>query len=153
MTSIVWLSYPWPQREAVPVEKWGRDHWTTLAYVETRCVDEKGVLNGDHLRCSLSRHPDLRGYQQVVSDLDGDKYPTRLKKGELLENHDDWSCLEDMMILGMLVVEITEHQTGRGQIRGSRVTLTDYGWEIAGRLRKFKGEGGNYGDFDPGVNG
>lgn len=71
-------------RDPVPVEKFGKDHWSTFAYIETRCVDYKGVPDRDHMRCDVDRHPGLvnRG-----SGGSNQKYPTILK-GARLENHD-----------------------------------------------------------------
>lgn len=39
---------------------WGRDHWSTLAFIETLCVDHHGGLSDKHrrnMRCNPERHP------------------------------------------------------------------------------------------------
>ena len=43
--------------DRVPVEQWGRDHYSTLLYVEACAVDAKGRLEHDRMRCNRSRHP------------------------------------------------------------------------------------------------
>jgi hypothetical protein len=50
MNAIKKLEVP---RDPVPIELWGKDHWTTLAYIETRCVDYDGVPNHDHSASTL----------------------------------------------------------------------------------------------------
>lgn len=47
----------------VPVEMWGKDHWSTFGYIETRCVDHDGVPDREHMRCDTDLHPGLAGTQ------------------------------------------------------------------------------------------
>ena len=100
-------------------EKFGKDHWSTFAYVETRCVDHGGVLHHPHMR-------------------DDPKYPTKLRGGELANNHSDYDCLDDLEAAGLLTWSITV---------GAKVVLTSLGWEVASKLRQFKAGGGNFADF------
>lgn len=117
--------------EFVAMDKWGRDHWSTLAYVETRCVDHSGKINHRNMRCDPDRHP-LHAHE-ATSD---NPPPTRLKGGLELSGHDDWDCLDDMEELGLLTT------------MGVMVALTDKGFEVASALRKHIARGGNSGNFE-----
>lgn len=92
----------------VPIDKWGRDHWSTLAYLETRIVDHHGKIWEANMR---GRDP---------------KYPTRLNDGTEIEMHSDWDCLHDMWVAGLITMDEDVLVYG----------LTDYGWQVAGELRK-----------------
>ena len=80
----------------VPMAQWGKDHWSTFAYIETRCVDFDGVPCRDHMRCDLDRHPSLR--HRGTSE---NKYPTRLKGGQERQDHDDWDCIDVVVRRGV----------------------------------------------------
>lgn len=107
---------------AVPMERWGKDHWSTFAFVETRIVDHRGVLDHDRMRTHANRHPMLMGAKSRVGRLgssgDGSAYPTRLKRalplGQVtgdpqpveLPHHDDYDCLDDAIAAGLLTVHM-----------------------------------------------
>ena len=111
--------------ENVPIEKFGRDHWSTLAYLETRAVDCQGKVDPLRMRSKDSG----RGCP-----------PTRLRAhDEQLANHDDYDCLEDMEKAGLLI--------NRGTGSNPVVGLTDRGWKVASCLRRWKAEGGQYSHF------
>jgi len=121
----------------VPIERFGKDHWSTLAYIETRIVDHGGEPGKEHMRCDPDLHP---GQTNSANRLGGKtKYATRLAGGEVLGNHDDWSCIEDMEAHGIL------ENIGTGAQPIYR--LTDYGMIVANALRNHKAAGGNWGDF------
>lgn len=133
----------------VPVSEWGKDHWSTLAYIETVCVDSvttKGIgsIVFDRMRVDRHRHPMLIGRRQAVSFSgvrDNEKnYPTRLRNDRELHDHDDWDCLDDMEKAGL--VEVISQANGR-------VRMTDAGLAMAAKLRAHKARGGKYADFDP----
>lgn len=127
----------------VPVERWGSDHWSTFAYVETRIVDHDGFLDGRHMRGHTA------GWE---------RYPTRLKDGEL-SGHNDFDCVDDAIAAGLLIpagkseglARITK-RNAEGEIVAMthRYQLTSKGSVVAAKLRTHKGNGGNWGDFDPG---
>jgi len=110
----------------VPMALWGKDHWSTLAYLETRVVDQAGKPDLRHLRCDPRRHPGLGNGQ------DGGAYPTRLNDGTTREHHDDWDCIDDMVAEGLVVWE----GTGVNPV----FRLTDLGWQVAGQLRRHTAE-------------
>ena len=112
-----WLEREDPQ---VSLERFGKDHWSTFAYVETRTVDYRGTIDHDHMRCNELRHPLFAGAGKrasVVGGTSGAKYATRLKKAsrvsgqwesEELFNHDDYDCLNDLIGEGLLEVAMPE---------------------------------------------
>lgn len=120
----------------VPINEWGKDHWSTFGYIETRIVDHKGVPAQGHMRCDEDLHP-----QFAHSGSFGRKHPTRLKGGKLQHDHDDWSCLDDAEEAGLL------ENTGTGMHRV--YTLTKKGQKIANQLRTHKASGGQFATFTP----
>jgi hypothetical protein len=119
--------------EHIPMSEWGKDHWSTLAYIETRIVDFKGVPDKRHMRCDNRLHP-------AFAHLETDKeYPTRLRGGVERHGHDDWSCIDDAIAEGLL----EWHGTGVHPL----FALTPKGLTVAGALRRHKASGGNFGEF------
>lgn len=118
----------------VPIEKFGKDHWSTFAYIETRIVDYKGLPDRRHMRTHAKLHP-------MLGHLDGSAYPTRLKNGETLVEHDDWSCLDDCEEHGLL------ENIGTGVNRCYK--LTESGKKVAAALRDHKAAQKNFADFTP----
>lgn len=133
---------------AVPIVKWGKDHWSAVAYIETRCVEYGGVPNREHMRCDPKTHPGLTNSANI--SLPGPASPTRLKayfkgkeidKTQVIEAHDDWSCLEDAESLGLLI----NIGTGINPV----FCLTELGRKVADQLRAHKAAGKNFADFEP----
>lgn len=120
-------------RGAVPMADFGKDHWSTFLYVETRCVDYGGELIREHLRVDPRRHP-----HHAHRGSSGSVPPTRLRSGPRT-NHDDHDVLVDLVDAGLLRAVGTGHP---------KFQLTDDGWRTAGRLRRWVAEGGTYGTFD-----
>lgn len=119
----------------IPPAEWGHDHYSTLAYIETVCVDNKGRINAVKMRS------------------DGKTYPTRLREGKEEPDHSDWDCLRDMEAAGLLTfgrvdhAELRRRKPSQVRVLSHDVELTDLGYEVAGRLRTHKGKGGNWRDF------
>jgi len=107
-------------QEVIKREEWGRDHWSLLSYLETRCVDYGGLLAIPHLRS------------------DGERYPTKLRDGSA-EGHNDFDCIDDLEAAGLIV------NLGTGI--NPKIELTDNGWSISSILRRFKSKGGSYAQF------
>jgi len=128
-------------QDTVSVEAFGKDHWSTLAFVETRCVDDGGIVDKERMRCNTSRHAALLGrIQQRSTSKWDEKWGTILSDGTVLPEHDDWDCLIDLAKAGY--VEIVDIDEGN-------VHLTDQGWQVAHQLRRFIAEGGTYKAFRP----
>jgi len=104
------------------MKQFGKDHWSTFAYIENCVVDKDGRIEPSRMR------------------TDGKKYPTRLKN-EIAKDHNDWDCVNDLESQGLLLWQGT----------GTNPTfkLTEKGWVVAGQLRKWKSEGGTFADFTP----
>lgn len=120
--------------EHIHPSRWGQDHWSTLAYIETRVVDHGGAPDWRHLRCDWSLHP----YYHSGGDAKG--YPTRLLNGATASPHDDWSCIEDAEAFGLL--------EWRGTGANPVFRLTTLGSLVCGRLRAHKARSGSFATFD-----
>lgn len=130
------------QTETVPMGLWGKDHWSLLAYVETRCVDHHGKLEELKMSCNPAKHPDHNAsYPFSGESRWKDEYSTRLRNSSL-KGHDDWDCLDDLQTAGLLKI-----------LSKNEVKLTDAGTTITGQLRAHKARGGKYADFNPQPNG
>lgn len=151
--------------EYVPIEYFGKDHWTTFAYAETCCVDYGGVLDNRRMRCHPRRHRAFAAVLPFSGTLqDGSGYPTRLKCGILLKNHDDWDALQDLEQAGLLKITADDIiKTKRGPRRASeqqrlargpfpqltcRVELTALGRQIASEYRAHLAAGKNSFEFE-----
>jgi hypothetical protein len=108
----------------VPIEHFGRDHDSTLLYIEARNVDNCCTIKIENMRCGRKLHPQFAHMGSKLGNLS----PTRLADGSELENHDDWSCVDDMESAGLL--------EWRGTGINPLLVLTDAGWERAHRLRR-----------------
>jgi len=114
--------------EHVPMHRWGKDHWSTFAYVETRWVDHRGMLGHDHMRCDADRHHAFYGAKRraLTPDLAARHYPTRLKTerpaadgtwGSVdLPGHDDYDCLGDAIAEGLIEVRMPVPRKPHGDI-------------------------------------
>ncbi len=100
----------WRTTSCPPVDpaRFGHDHWSTFAYVETRTVDHRGTIDHDQMRCNSSRHPVMRSAKTgfLAASGDGSRYPTQLAGDEELPGHDDYDCLDDLIAAGLLEVHM-----------------------------------------------
>jgi hypothetical protein len=158
---------PTPQYEPVgddrvPMERWGKDHWSTFAYLEVRIVDHKGRIAHDHMRCHMRRHPAMHAAKRraiAFGPADGSQYPTKLRDGEL-PDHDDYDCVDDMIAAGLVTVTMPPAPAGTlvtGLVEAESMTRAAYaltpglGQPIAAQLRAHKGIGGKFSTFTPEV--
>jgi hypothetical protein len=129
--------------EPVPMARWGKDHWTTFAYVETRWVDHAGALSHDQMRCDRQRHPAFYGSKRRATafgtDCDGSRYATRLKTEQPrpdgtwdiaeLPGHDDYDCLADAIREGLIEVTMPAPAANGADLyldaRGKPVRMAD----------------------------
>ena len=126
--------------EHVPIGRFGKDHWSTLAYIETRCVDHDGYPDHRHMRTDTDRHPGLGApYLARMVPQGTAKYPTRLKGGDELHDHDDWDCAYDLEAAGLIEVK------GTGIMPWFRITAR--GRLVVASLRAHKAAGGWYSNF------
>jgi hypothetical protein len=136
---------------AVPREKWGRDHASLLAYVESCTVNgvKKAKMPGEarvvaeldkrRLRCNEKRHP-MHAVNLNMTDLASWKptYGTRCAGDHVEAEHDDWDVLNDLESAGLVDV-ISE--------ANAFVLLTAAGAVIASRIREHKAKGKQFREF------
>ncbi len=105
----------WRATSVPPVEpgRFGRDHWSTLAYLETRIADHRGTINHNYMRCHSLRHPMMaQAKTQGLGGFDASQFPTWLAGGEELPDHDDYDCVDDLIAAGLLKVHMPEPTAG-----------------------------------------
>ena len=132
--------------EGIPIGLWGKDHWSTLAYIETICVENRdglGMPKPAKIQTNLNRHPEL-AFMSVTpfgSQLNGEQYGIRLAGGVELPgtDYDEWDCIEDMC-KAHLVLDVGF--TGSPAFR-----LTALGSAVAAKVRAYKATGGNFGEM------
>lgn len=129
----------------IPMKEWGKDHWSLLLYIETRCVDYHGILDDTHMR--NKRHTE--GARAWSSD-----YTTRLfgfwkegskdtDKTRTAPYHDDYDCLDDIEAEGLA------QNVGSGL--NPQCVMTDLGYKYLTQLRKWKADGNHCASFVPSV--
>ncbi len=124
---------------SIPIEKFGKDHWSTFGYVGCRVTSNKGIPDRQHMRCDADLHPGLahngRGGELPIQR----KYPTILRGGVEQADHDDWSCVDDLEAAGLVKIGGTGiHPTW---------DMTDIGWAFCKVLTDFKRKGGAFAGF------
>lgn len=103
-----------------PIEQFSVEHWHLFASAEEDSFHHNGYLDQNFMRF-------------------GPRFTTDLKDGTRLLQFDDTLVLDDLYHAGLLTY------TPREWV----VCLTDYGWEVAGKLRQHIADGGKYQDFVP----
>ena len=132
-----------PGTARIGPERWGKDHWSVFAYVETCVVDRNGRLDNRRIQATLNRHPAHAGGRADGSQVDGTKYSIRLRNGETMPgaDYDEWDCLDDLEWFGLI------ENTGTGLNRLYRIT--PLGENLAQQVRANKGRGGSFAAFEP----
>lgn len=137
----------------IPIQLWGKDHWSTLAYLETHDVNKGGFKVQFDPKMRQNRRnfrimPRLKQSQQemgigVVMNPD---YGSRLNNGKYAKNHDDWNCVQDFAEVGFL--RIGENTISADEVQPKEVLhLTDLGRSCAARLREHEANGGTFSNF------
>lgn len=130
----------------IPMKEWGKDHWSMLLYVETRCVDYNGILDFTHLRDKMGRGTRPMGYKWSDYE-DGTRLAGYFKedgtkdKTRQLPDHDDMDCLDD------IEAEHLVENVGTGM--NPQIVMKDRGYDFITQLRKHKGAGGHCSTFVP----
>lgn len=156
----------------VPLELFGEDHWSTLAYAETVMVECAGFQVGYDPRMRQGRRNyrvmteqcprPVRPGSRAMGVVMDNKYSTRLNDGSTVERHDDWHCVQDMVAAGLMGVIDVAQRDGRFERRTDAIDadpelvepkavlgLTPLGMKIADQLREHKRQGGRWRDFSP----
>lgn len=142
--------------QKIAPSKFGKDHWSMLAYIETCCVDGRdgvGTLDKRRVRCNEHNHPLNKGIYNSDAAWKP-SYSTRLSgffdfpergdtdkavaAGFQLQGHDDWDCLDDLDAAGY--VEVISMSNGF-------VRMTISGCKVAALLREHKANGGMFAGF------
>ena len=117
------------------IQLWGSDHWATLLYIYSR-IGHNNRINNAHMRCDHTLHPEFRHFVRT------DNSPTHLNTGIVVYDHDDWSCVQDMVHYGLVDL----HWNGVSQ---AQAFLTESGMHIAIQLKDHKDNGKLYKNFEP----
>lgn len=133
---------------------WHKDHWSTLAYVETVMVDNAGFQLGTdaHMRSNrrnfrvmaeaCPRPKRASGANPSLARVMQPQHTTRLKDGSPTDNHDDWACIQDMAAEGLFTV-------GPEDVQPAVVLhLSERGQGVCNALRAHKAAGGHFAGFD-----
>lgn len=120
-----------------PIERFGKDHWSLLAYIETCCVDHAGRIDYRRIRVNPNTHPMLAIGQFSPRKWEP-TYSTILNDSTLIYGHDDVDCLDDLEKAGMITID---------SVVNGLVALSPLGIQISAMLRKWKIEGKQYRDF------
>lgn len=137
----------------IPMSYWGKDHWSTLAYAESVMVECGGFQVGADARMKSNR----RNFRVMAQECARPKRPgkptssiamvmqpehsTKLNDGQVVDNHDDWSCLQDMAAAGLFI------QNATGVQPGVTLALSEKGNAVANALREFKRNKGQFAQF------
>jgi len=156
--------------EFVPLQMFGKDHWSTLAYIETVMVDAngRGFQVGLDARMRSNRHNHRVMFQEcrrpyrpsgggigITMPTITREQGTILKDGRLVPGHDDWQCVQDFANLGYFEAVVYPRRTKRTVIGADDVQpgvylhLSPKGRAVLAQLRDFKASGGNFKDFMP----
>jgi hypothetical protein len=120
----------------IPINKWGKDHWSLLGYLFVRQIDGQ-MIKHENLRCNGKEHPLLYQNKRTICEWKS-SYGTRLNDKTQLDEHDDWDCLDDMENEGL--VDIISLINGFYK-------LTDKGINIGKELMAHKAKGNNFASF------
>jgi hypothetical protein len=130
----------------VPMSHWGKDHWSTLGYVEHVDRTHRGKIDNAKMRCNERLHARFAQSSVPGQSVSGRGYPTRLRDDVEIEPHDDWSCLEDMAAHGIVHLFFVENGTTSYK---ARAFLTEKGRVLANQLNTHKGRGKTWETFEP----
>ena len=136
------------QDEIVPMEFWGKDHWSTLAYVETVMVEHAGFQIGSDARMKSNRRnfrvmreqcPRPKRTNHAFGGIVMNPEHSSVLRNAASVNHDDWCCVQDMAAAGLFI----ESDCQPGVV----LRLSEYGAHVVNALREHKRVGGSYTTF------
>jgi hypothetical protein len=136
----------------VPVETFGKDHWSLLHYIQSCCVNATGgigKLSQNKMRCNPETHYSLSNsipWKNEYStrlfgffDLKDKKdFQKAIDSGLQISGHDDWDCLKDLIDAGYIeLISYTSRQ----------VKFSIKGTDVFSLLSKHKLSGNNFASF------
>lgn len=136
----------------VPVDRFGKDHWSVFAYCGSCCENGQagaGRVNRARMRCNPARHPlhagmgswkpeyatRLAGFFDYAERADVSK---ACEAGVMIAGHDDWDCLADLEAAGLLDVISMSNGT---------IKLTEAGLDAIAKLHRHKVQGQHFSSF------
>ena len=140
----------------IPLEFWGKHHWSTLAYVDSVMTDCAGFEVGADARMKSNRRnfrvmlelnplPKRAGRRLVGGCVMRPQHTSVLKEATS-QNHDDWCCIQDMAAEGLFRLIREDHVEP-----GAILCWSDRGQVLANALRAHKQAAGSFADFNPKV--
>lgn len=143
--------------DLIPVAMFSKDHWSTLAYVESVMTECAGFQVGldPRMRATRRSHPVMSEecpHPKRPSASSGRSLAstaitmrpgegTVLKDGTKVPGHDDWACLQDLAEAGYFT-------TAQNDIEpGVTLHLSERGRVVAAALRTHKAGGGQFRQF------
>lgn len=124
------------QKISIPMENWGKDHWSLLAFFETQVVKNINLIDTRRMRINDKKRQFGNGNGFSWQDSWG----TRQKDGNIPDgSHDDIDVMEELQKEGFCKNEFTN--------LNPLVTLTKKGWETCAKIREHKGNGGVFNNF------
>lgn len=142
-----WVKYEASGNGYIFPKDWGIDHWSTFAYAASCVTGRKGLIENARMRTNSRIHREMVHMAPFNTMNEGGGYPTRLKLG-IVDNHDDWSCLEDAVAAGLLNIFYTKISDKLFGCCEARIELTDAGWEVVKTITEHKNAGGNFKEFN-----
>lgn len=121
-----------------PVAEFGREHWALFNRVASQVLSTPShiaTLERERMRCNDSTHSRFLplGYRPWHGS-----FGTSTKR-ETLPQHDDWDCLDDLEVEGLVEIENSTLAT---------VSLTSQGREVFKKLNEYRSRGGSMAAFD-----
>lgn len=129
----------------VKEQQFGKDHWSTLAFLETQIVDRTLPIDLRRMRVNDSKRGFSNGNMNIFPSDKSihkwiDEWSTELKDGSLSSGHDDIDVVDDLEKFGYL--------NNNGTHINIIPKLTEKGLKVCNAIRKHKGEGGSFATFD-----
>lgn len=122
--------------QKVTESQFGKDHWSTLAFLETQIVDKSLPIDLKRMRVNETK----RAFNNGSPFGWREHYSTILKDGSVASGHDDIDVLDDLEEYGYI--------KNNGTHINICPELTDKGWKVCEAIRKHKGIGGSFKTFD-----
>lgn len=125
-----------PDRERIPVDRWGKSHWALLGFIDDRVVRWSGLIDWDHVQVSRKHWPMIYAAKKRVqfgfeSAKDGAEYGLRLKLDEndrpvLLDGHCEVDALMDLVDAGLVTLQMPKiSASGQSYLRPDGHALND----------------------------
>lgn len=121
-------------RTPIPMDRWSKDHWSLLVYVEGRVVNKHGLIDWNNLTLSQSHWPMLwaarNQWASPSSEDAADKYGLRLRSTEgaieTVKGCCEGDALMDLMDAGLVTVTMPPlSSTGKSYLRPDGHALND----------------------------